>query len=117
VGMVLQPMFAGRAPGARRAFFAFALVGVCLLFAFPVLWLILTSLRPESGVYYVHRGTEFTFGNFAQVLRNDRIIEAFANSVVIATLATVFSLMVTVSSGYMLSRFRGPVPRTWFGIL
>jgi multiple sugar transport system permease protein len=37
-----------------------------------VLWLILTSLRPESGVYYVHRGTEFTLGNFAEVLREER---------------------------------------------
>src|SRR6266852_7814844 len=117
MGMVLQPMFAGMAPGARRAFFAMVLVGISLLFAFPVLWLILTSLRPESGVYYVHRGTELTLGNFAQVLRNDRIIEAFANSVVIATLATVLSLMVTVSSGYMLSRFRGPFARTWFGTI
>jgi len=117
MGMVHQPTFAAMAPGARRAFFALALVGICLLFAFPVLWLILTSLRPESGVYYVHRGTELTLGNFAQVLRNDRIIEAFANSVVIATLATVFSLMVTVSSGYMLSRFRGTVARTWFGTI
>src|SRR5271166_6027427 len=115
--MVRQPMLAAMAPGARRAFFAMALVGLCLLFAFPVLWLILTSLRPESGVYYVHRGTELTLGNFAQVLRNDRIIEAFANSVVIATLATVLSLMVTVASGYMLSRFRGTVARTWFGTI
>jgi multiple sugar transport system permease protein len=117
MGMVHQPTFAAMAPGARRALFALALVGICLLFAFPVLWLILTSLRPESGVYYVHRGTELTLGNFAQVLRNDRIIEAFANSVVIATLATVLSLMVTVSSGYMLSRFRGPVAQTWFGTI
>src|SRR5712691_693200 len=111
MGMVLQPMFGGLAPGARRAFFVCALIAVCLLFAFPVLWLILTSLRPESGVYYVHRGTEFTLGNFAGVLRNDRLIEAFANSALIATLATVFSLMVTVSSGYMLSRFTGPASR------
>jgi multiple sugar transport system permease protein len=117
MGMVHQPTFAAMAPGARRALFALALVGICLLFAFPVLWLILTSLRPESGVYYVHRGTELTLGNFAQVLRNDRIIKAFANSVVIATLATVLSLMVTVSSGYMLSRFRGPVAQTWFGTI
>jgi len=110
-------MFAGLAPGARGAFFALAITGICLLFAFPVLWLILTSLRPESGVYYVHRGTEFTLGNFAAVLRNERILEAFINSLVIATLATVFSLMVTVSSGYMLSRFRGPMARTWFGTI
>ena len=44
----------------------------------------------ESGVYYVHRGTEFTLGNFHQV-REDRIVEAFLNSALIATLATVFS--------------------------
>ena len=77
----------------------------------------LTSLRPESGVYYVHRGTEFTLGNFAEVLRDDRIVEAFLNSALIATLATVFSLLVTVSSGYMLSRFTGPASRIWFGTI
>jgi multiple sugar transport system permease protein len=117
MGMVQQPMFAVLAPGARRAFFALAVSAVCLLFMFPVLWLILTSLRPESGVYYVHRGFEFTFGNFAEVLRDDRIVRAFVNSGLIATLATVLSLLITVSSGYMLSRFRGPIAKTWFGTI
>ena len=65
MGMVKQTMFSEIAPAARRAFFAFAVFAVCLLFIFPVLWLILTSLRPVSGVYYVHRGLEFTLGNFA----------------------------------------------------
>src|SRR5882672_9281 len=105
------------APGARRAFFAFAMTAVCLLIAFPMLWLILTSLRPASGVYYVHRGLEFTFGNFVEVLQDERIVHAFVNSGLIATLATVLSLMVTVSSGYMLSRFRGPIAKTWFGTI
>ena len=102
---------------ARRAFFTLALAAICLLFAFPILWLMLTSLRPQSGVYYVHRGLEFTLGNYAQVLQNERIVQAFVNSGLIATLATIFSLMVTVSSGYMLSRFRGPIARTWFGTI
>src|SRR3981189_2295260 len=106
-----------RPPWSRKALFALALSGICLAFAFPVLWLMLTSVRPESGVYYVHRGTEFTLGNFAEVLREDRIVEAFLNSAVIATLATVFSLLVTVSSGYMLSRFTGPASRIWFGTI
>ncbi len=110
-------MFAKIAPAGRRAFFALAVFAVCLLFVFPVLWLILTSLRPVSGVYYVHRGLEFTLGNFAEVLREERIVHAFVNSGLIATLATVLSLMVTVSSGYMLSRFRGPIARTWFGTI
>jgi len=117
MAIVQQPTFAGLPPSARRAFFALVLLAICLLFAFPVLWLILTSLRPESGVYYVHRGLEFTLGNFAEVLRNERIVEAFVNSGLIATLATALSLMVTVSSGYMLSRFRGPSASTWFGTI
>ena len=101
-------------PIGRKALFALALAFICVAFAFPVLWLILTSLRPESGVYYVHRGTEFTLASFAEVLSDERIVGAFLNSALISTLATVFSLLVTVSSGYMLSRFTGPACRIWF---
>src|SRR5260370_41194801 len=107
--MVRRPLMSPRlSPGGRRVLFGLALFGVCLLFAFPVLWLIVTSLRPESGVYYVHRGTEFTLGNFAEVLKDERIVEAFVNSGLIASLATFFSLLLTASRGYMLSRFSGP---------
>src|ERR1700736_5935728 len=116
--MVSRPDFLPQLPSwGRKALFALALAGACLAFAFPVLWLILTSLRPESGVYYVHRGTEFTLGNFAEVLLDDRLLQAFFNSALISTLATFFSLLVTVSSGYMLSRFRGPASSTWFGTI
>jgi multiple sugar transport system permease protein len=105
------------APGARRISFALALSVVCFLFAFPVLWLILTSLRPQSGVYYVYRGLDFTLDSFAQVFANERLVQAFFNSSVIATAATIFSILVTVSSGYMLSRFRGPIASSWFGVI
>ena len=101
----------------RRAVFFGVVALVCGLFAFPVLWLGLTSLRPQSGIYYVHRGTELTLGNFVQVLQNERIVQAFVNSALISTLATVLSLMVTVTSGYMLSRFRGALSRAWFGTI
>jgi multiple sugar transport system permease protein len=105
------------APGGRRAFFALAVGAVCLLFAFPVLWLGLTSLRPASGVYYVHRGTEFTTANFGEVLRAGVVARAFVNSFAISTLATVLSLGVTVTSGYMLSRFKGRMADGWFGLI
>ena len=105
------------APGGRRISFALALSVVCFLFAFPVLWLILTSFRPQSGVYYVWRGLDFTLDSFVQVFANERLVQAFVNSAVIASAATVFSLLVTVSSGYMLSRFRGPIASGWFGVI
>jgi multiple sugar transport system permease protein len=65
----------------------------------------------------VYRGLDFTLDSFVQVFANDRLVQAFFNSGVIATLATIFSILVTVSSGYMLSRFRGPIASGWFGVI
>src|SRR5437762_14024470 len=104
--MVSRPDFLPNLPPwSRKTLFALALAAICFAFAFPVLWLILTSLRPESGIYYVHRGTEFTLGNFKEVLGQERIVEAFINCAVLSSLATVFSLLLTVSCVCMLSFF------------
>ena len=52
MAMVRTPLMFARLPaGGRRVLFALALFGICFAFAFPVLWLMLTSVRPESGVY------------------------------------------------------------------
>lgn len=105
------------APGGKRAFFLLAVGAVLLLFAFPVFWLVLTSLRPGWAVFYVHRGTDFTLANYVGVFQEPTVAQAFINSFVIATLATFFSLCVTVTSGYMLSRFTGPLANAWFGTI
>jgi multiple sugar transport system permease protein len=114
---VQQWFFNAFAPGTRRISFIVGMSVACFLFAFPVLWLILTSFRPEADIYYVYKGTDFTLDNFRQVLANDRASQAFLNSAVIATVATFFSILVTVSSGYMLSRFKGPIAKGWFGTI
>src|ERR1700720_1876984 len=109
--------FSALAPRGKAMLLGLAAVAVGGLFAFPVFWLILTSLRPGTGVYYVHRGTEFTIDNFHDVLTQEIVIRALFNSFMISTLATVLSLGVTVTSGYMLSRFKGPIPNTWFSLI
>ncbi len=105
------------ARGWKRAFFGLAITAVMLLMVFPVAWMVLTALRPASGVFYVHRGTEFTLGNFAEALAKPEMKESFINSGLIATLATVFSLAVTITSGYMLSRFQSAASNLWFGLI
>jgi multiple sugar transport system permease protein len=105
------------APAARRVFFALGVGAICLIVVFPVLWLVLTSIRPASGMFYVHRGTDFTLENFVDVLGNETVLKAYLNSAIIATVATVLSLAVTATSGYMLSRFRGALPSAWFGTI
>ena len=71
--------FEALAPGGRRALFVLGLIAVCLLFAFPVFWLVLTSLRPGYAVYYVHRGTDFTLDNFNEVLSQEIVLKALLN--------------------------------------
>lgn len=110
-------LFALMAPGAKKVFFVLVVTAVCILFAFPVFWLVLTALKPEADVFYVHQSATFTLENFATVLAKEKVVRAFINSGVISTIATVLSLAVTVTSGYMLSRFTGPMQRMWFGTI
>ena len=112
-----EGFFAALAPRGKAVLFTLTAIAVCLLFAFPAFWLVLTSLRPGTGVYYVHRGTEFTLENFGEVMGQEIVLKALINSFVISTVATVLSLGVTATSGYMLSRFKGPIPRAWFGTI
>lgn len=105
------------APGGHRALLLLTTIAIILLFLGPIVILIVTSVRPGWAVYYIYRGTDFTLQNYREVLTTDAVLHAFLNSFLVATLATVFSIGVTVSSGYMLSRFRGPLPRAWFGTI
>ena len=77
----------------------------------------LTALRPASEVFYVQSGSTITIENFFEVLQQPVVLKALFNSFVIATLATILSLGITATSGYMLSRFRGAVPNTWFSLI
>jgi multiple sugar transport system permease protein len=107
----------GLAPGGRRAFVLLATIVIVFLFLGPIVILVVTSLRPGWAVFYIYRGTDFTLQNYRDVLATEAVIHAFINSFLVATLATIVSIGVTVSSGYMLSRFRGPIPRVWFGTI
>lgn len=105
------------APGGRRAFIVLAMIAIVFLFTAPIITLVVTSLRPGWAVYYIYRGTDFTLANYREVLSTESVMHAFFNSFLVATLATIVSIGVTVSSGYMLSRFKGPLPRAWFGTI
>ena len=45
MSMVQRGVLDGFTPAARKAFFILTLSAVCLLFAFPIIWLLLTSVR------------------------------------------------------------------------
>ena len=106
-----------RIRGWRKALWLVAVITVCFFFIFPVFWLILTSLRPASEVFYVHAGTSFTLDNFVKAFHSPRFTEAMANSMVLATIATLFSILITLQSGYLLGRFRNRFRNAWFAFI
>lgn len=103
--------------GWRRALWFSGVVLVCFFFVFPIFWLFLTALRPETEVFYVHKGTHLTLSNFLGAFGAYQFKESMFNSAVLATLATFLSIVITLQSGYMLGRFRGKFRNTWFGLI
>lgn len=102
---------------SQKVLWIVAVVIVCVFFAFPIIWMLLTALRPTSEVFYVHRGTSFTLNNFIRAWGNIELRRSFINSAIVATLSIAGSLMVAVPSGYLLGRFSGRYPKVWFGVL
>jgi multiple sugar transport system permease protein len=105
------------AAAVRRGVFSIGVVTIFALFVGPVAILVLTSVRPASGAYYIWRGTAFTLHNFIEVMQQSQVVRSMFNSFVLSSLATIFSLGITVGSGYMLSRFSGWIQRSWFATI
>ena len=80
----------------------------------PIAWLLLTALRPERDIFYILSSRSFTLENFQRALEARGVIQSMINSAVVATISTGAAIVVTTPSGYVLSRFRGPVSRGWF---
>jgi len=110
-------MMAALGAAIRRGVFSIGVLAIFVLFVGPVAILVLTSVRPASGAYYIWRGTTFTLQNFVEVAQQSQVMQAMFNSFVLSTLATIFSLGITVGSGYMLSRFSGWIQRSWFATI
>jgi len=89
--MVTRPQFLPGLPNwSRKTFFAVALALICFAFAFPVLWLILTSLRPPDRVFDPgFFPQEIYLKNYSDVFRYAEVGIWFRNSLIIGILAVV----------------------------
>jgi len=85
----------------------YAGVGVVLLFfGFPILWMVLTSLKERIYLYQPGRWLfPPTLDNYAAALGKYGILDYVKNSAIIATGNTLLSLAVGVTAAYGLSRF------------
>src|SRR5215213_4458079 len=100
--------------GRRLSYGTLALTGglliVAALWMFPLLWILMTAIKPEPEIIRlpVHLfPEEITFANVQAALTTSRtanIAVAFANSTVVAIAETVLTLAIDSMAAYALAR-------------
>nr|WP_202540290.1 carbohydrate ABC transporter permease [Streptomyces sp. SID4937] len=87
------------------------LIVTSVIAVFPVLWVLLTSLKPAKYATTTDFFRETTFVNYTNLIRDTEFLTWFANSAIIAGLSTVIGVFVAATTGYAVSRFRFPGKR------
>ena len=81
-------------------------------FLFPVLWVLVSSLKPQSELFtypLTILPKTPTLGNYVTAFASGDFVTYFKNSIFVSTVATVITIAINVMAGYALSKyyFRG----------
>jgi multiple sugar transport system permease protein len=82
---------------------------IVILMVFPLIWMVLTSIRPQSElfVFPIRLIPEHvTFEHYRRLLEDTPFLSYFWNSVVLSVATTVVVMAVATLGGYSLARFR-----------
>jgi multiple sugar transport system permease protein len=99
----------------RRALIFAVTAAVLAVWAFPVLWALLTSFKTERDVLAYPPKIVFapTLANYSDVLFGSAtILPNLFSSFVVAGLATVFTIIIAVPAAYALARLEFPAKRS-----
>lgn len=91
-------------PGFGRAV---GLVAVVVIFVAPLLWMLLASFKTNVDIYDPSKSLVFTptLGNYSTVFGQANYAAYIWNSLFVAFVATVLSLLLAVPAAYSMSRF------------
>jgi multiple sugar transport system permease protein len=93
------------ATGARdRVFWGIGILVVVLYALIPVVWIASLSVKPpdklSDGKFY----SGFTLDNYDSIFNDDTFLAALVNSIGIATIATLISIVLAAMAAYALAR-------------
>ncbi|HEX9044229.1 MAG TPA: carbohydrate ABC transporter permease [Candidatus Limnocylindrales bacterium] len=82
-----------------------------LVMVFPLFWMVSTSLRPAPELLLVPPQLlpiHWTIANYQKVLADAPVLSWLWNSIVFATVSTLFIILTSTTSGYVFAKFRFP---------
>lgn len=96
-----------RSPAASFALHA-TLVVASLIALFPIVFIVLVSIRGENGWTHPMEMEGFTLSNYRHVLGDTEFATWFLNSALIAGGTMLVGVFISASAGYAVSRMRFP---------
>ena len=88
-----------------------ATAALLLLWALPLAWMVLSSLRPEAALYQTasSESAPFSWDHYRALFAERRFWQPVLNSVLVAGATTLLALLVAVPCAYAMARlpFRG----------
>ena len=103
-------MSAGTRMARRIAFNLFAW-GLVLAIAFPLVWMILTSIKPQTELFMIPPALlpqEVTFEHYWRLLTETPFLTYMRNSTVLATATTLLVIVIATLGAHSLTRFAYP---------
>lgn len=92
-----------------------------VIWLFPIVWIVLTSLRQESGFYvgyFIPKG--FTLDNFKNLFSNSSVLpfaKWYGNTLIVAVCSCVINTLIVLSTAFILSRTRFKGRKAFMNIL
>src|SRR5699024_10359049 len=97
------------------------LVAAVLIWAVPVIWVIVTSIKPRHAIFTSPPTLLFvpTLHNYAEVVRDSGIIGSIGNSLIISVFSTALAILVAIPAAYSFARlrFRARTTLTFYTLL
>ena len=101
-----------------RMFFFTSLVLIGVFVFFPLLWMINTALKPAELTFSLaFFSTTPTLENFQNVLKDKRILIYLGNSLTVASISCILSMVVASLAAYSFSKFRYRGRRSLMGTI
>jgi alpha-1,4-digalacturonate transport system permease protein len=104
-----RPRTSGKTGDLPRKVFSSSIMWLlAVVYGFPALWFVLSSLKP-AGDLFTYPLTllpkHFTFSGYTQAWSHFNFAEYFLNSMIVATAATVLTIVASAASGYALAKY------------
>jgi ABC-type glycerol-3-phosphate transport system permease component len=97
-----------RRPRSRRTLLSIGAVALVFAAAFPLFWMLSTSLKPSGEIFATPPRmipAHPTLGNFARLFTETSFLTYFRNSTTVALTAVLLTLAVSALGAYGLTRF------------